>query len=154
MEYLTVKWLHVVSSTILFGTGIGSAYYMLLASLGRKPEVAASVVRQVVRADWLFTTTTIVIQPLTGWYMARLAHLPLSTPWIAWSFALYFLAGACWLPVVWIQIRMRRLAESAAQSGKPLPAPYFRLLRVWVALGIPAFAALLVVFYLMVAKPV
>ena len=121
MEYLTVKWLHVVSSTILFGTGIGSAYYMLLASLGRKPEVAASVVRQVVRADWLFTTTTIVIQPLTGWYMAKLAHLPLSTPWIAWSFALYFLAGACWLPVVWIQIRMRRLAESAVQSGKPLP---------------------------------
>lgn len=153
MDYLTIKWLHVLSSTVLFGTGLGSAYYMFFASLSRRPEAAAVVVRQVVWADWLFTTTTIVFQPLSGVYLAHLAGIPLSTPWIAWSFALYFLAGACWLPVVWIQLRMRRLAEDAAASGQPLPERYFQLLKVWTALGVPAFLALVVVFYLMVVKP-
>lgn len=154
MEYLVAKWLHILSSTVLFGTGLGSAYYMFFASLTRQPAVAAHVVRQVVRADWLFTTTTIVFQPLSGLYMVHVAQLPLTAPWIFWSFVLYFLAGACWLPVVWIQIRMRRMAEEAVAAGSTtLPAGYFRLLRVWTALGVPAFIALVVVFYLMVAKP-
>ena len=153
MDYLVVKWLHVLSSTLLFGTGLGSAFHMLMASLTRRPEAVAVVVRQVVWADWLFTTTTIVIQPLTGLYMVHLTGLPLRTPWIAWSFALYFLAGACWLPVVWMQIRMRRMAEAAVARSEPLPALYFRYLWRWTALGIPAFFALVVVFYVMVAKP-
>ncbi|HEY9105935.1 MAG TPA: DUF2269 domain-containing protein [Roseateles sp.] len=153
MDYLVVKWLHILSSTVLFGTGLGSAYYMFFASLTREPRAAAVVVRQVVWADWLFTTTTVVFQPLSGLYLARLAGFPLSTPWISWSFALYLLAGACWLPVVWIQIRMRRLAEAAVAAGEPLPPRYFALLKVWTALGVPAFLALVVVFWLMVAKP-
>jgi len=153
MDYVVVKWLHVLSSTLLFGTGIGSAFHMLLASLTRQPAVAAVVVRQVVWADWLFTTTTIVLQPLTGLYLVHLMGLPLRTPWIAWSIALYFLAGACWLPVVWLQIRMRRMAEAAVQRGEPLPELYFRYLRIWTVLGVPAFLALVIVFYLMVAKP-
>ena len=153
MDYVVVKWLHILSSTVLFGTGLGSAYYMFFTSLSRQAAATAVVVRQVVWADWLFTTTTIVFQPLSGLYLAHLAGLPLSTPWIAWSFALYLLAGACWLPVVWLQIRMRGLAETAAASGQPLPARYFRLLKVWTALGVPAFLALVVVFYLMVTKP-
>lgn len=154
MEYLVVKWLHILSSTLLFGTGLGSAYYMFFTSLSRNPAATAIVVRQVVWADWLFTTTTIVIQPLSGLYLARLVGLPLDTKWIVWSFALYLLAGACWLPVVWLQIRMRGIAEAAASAGLPLPPQYFRMLKVWTALGVPAFLALVAVFYLMVAKPV
>lgn len=153
MTYLTIKWLHVVSSTILFGTGIGSAYYMLLASLSRDARIAAHTVRSVVWADWMFTTTTIVIQPATGLAMAWIAGIPLTAPWLLWSLTLYVVAGACWLPVVWIQIRMRALAEHAVREGSALPARYFALLRIWVALGIPAFAALVVTFYLMVVKP-
>lgn len=153
MEYLVAKWLHVLSSTLLFGTGIGSAFHMLLASLSRNPQACAVVVRQVVLADWLFTTTTIVFQPLSGLYLAHLAGYPLTTPWILWSFALYVVAGACWLPVVWIQIRMRALAQAAVQDDTPLPPRYFAMLRVWTALGVPAFLALVAVFYLMVAKP-
>jgi uncharacterized membrane protein len=153
MEYLIAKWLHILSSTVLFGTGIGSAFHMLLASLSRNPQACAVVVRQVVLADWLFTTTTIVFQPVSGLYLAHLAGYPLTTPWILWSFVLYLVAGACWLPVVWIQIRMRTLAQAAADSGEPLPPGYFRMLRWWTALGVPAFAALTAVFYLMVAKP-
>lgn len=153
MDYLVVKWLHVLSSTILFGTGIGSAYHLLLASLAKEPVAVARVVRQVVWADWLFTSTTLVIQPLTGLWMLHRLGLSLLTPWIFWTFALYVLAGACWLPVVAIQIRMRRLAQAAVDQGTPLPAAYFRWLKVWVALGIPAFGALVAVFWLMVARP-
>ena len=154
MEYLLAKWLHLLSSTVLFGTGLGSAYYMFFASLSRQPPVVARVVRQVVWADWLFTTTTFVFQPLSGLYLLHLLGLPLGTRWVVWSFALYAVAGACWLPVVWLQIRMRRLADAAVAEGTPLPSRYFAFLRIWTALGVPAFVALVIVFWLMVAKPV
>ncbi len=153
VEYLILKWLHVLSSTVLFGTGLGSAYYMFFASRTRDPRTIATVVGHVVAADAIFTTSTIVFQPLSGWRMAHLAGLPLTTPWIAWSLALYLLAGACWLPVVWMQVRMRGIAERAAADGTPMPDLYYRWLRIWVVLGVPAFVSLVVVFWLMIAKP-
>ena len=153
MDYVVVKWLHILSSTLLFGTGLGSAYYLFFTSLTRQPAATAIVVRQVVWADWLFTSTSLVFQPLSGLYLAHLAGLPLTTPWIAGSFALYALAVLCWLPVVVLQMRMRRLAETAAARSRPLPPEYFGLLKVWTALGVPALLALVAVFYLMVAKP-
>ena len=152
-EYAVVKTIHVISSTLLFGTGIGSAFYMLVASLHRDARVAFFVVRYVVIADWLFTATAVVVQPVSGLWLAHLAHFPLRSTWIAASIALYFLAGACWLPVVWMQLRMREMAREAAAARGPLPARYWRFFRAWVALGIPAFVSLLAVFYLMVAKP-
>lgn len=154
MLYLVLKWLHILSSTFLFGTGIGSAFYMLFTSLSRDVHAIAVVSRFVVLADWIFTTSTIIIQPLTGLYMIHLAGYPLSSSWIMWSIGLYFLAGACWLPVVWIQLKMRDMAQLAARDGTELPAQYWRYLRLWVTLGIPAFIALVIVFWLMVAKPV
>ena len=153
MDYVTLKWLHVLSSTLLFGFGLGSAFYMFFASRTRDPATIAHVVGKVVVADAIFTTSTIVFQPLSGWRMAHLAGLPLSTPWILWSIGLYLLAGACWLPVVWMQVRMRRMAERAVRDRAPMPEAYDRWLRVWVALGVPAFLALVLVFWLMVAKP-
>jgi uncharacterized membrane protein len=153
VTYLVVKWLHVLSSTVLFGTGLGSAYYLFCASRTRDASVAAAVVAEVVVADWIFTTTTIVFQPLSGFWLAHLAGIPWTTRWIALSLVLYLLAGACWLPVVWLQIRMRRMAEAAVAARQPLPVLYFRYLRVWAALGVPAFVALVVVFWLMIAKP-
>lgn len=154
MEYLIVKWLHILSSTFLFGTGIGSAFYMLFTSISRDVRAIAVVSRHVVVADWIFTATTGVIQPLTGIYMIYLAGFPWTSSWIMWSVGLYLLAGACWLPVVWIQYRMRDMAQVAARDNTELPAQYWRYLRIWVALGIPAFFALVIVFWLMVAKPV
>jgi uncharacterized membrane protein len=154
MEYMIVKWLHILSSTFLFGTGIGSAFYMLFTSLSRDVRAIAVVSRHVVLADWIFTTSTIIIQPVTGIYMIHLAGYPWTSKWIMWSIALYFLAGACWLPVVWIQLKMRDMAQLAARDGTELPALYWRYLRLWVILGIPAFIALVIVFWLMVSKPV
>ena len=152
-EYLVLKWLHVLSSTILFGTGIGSAFYMFFACRQENPRIAYFVVRWVVVADWVFTATAIVVQPVTGLWLAHIAGFPLSSAWILWSIVLYFVAGACWLPVVWIQLQMREMARVAAEEGTALPGRYHHFFRVWVALGIPAFLALVVVFYLMVAKP-
>ena len=154
MTYLVVKWLHILSSTVLFGTGLGSAYYMYFACRTRDPLIAATVIRRVVIADWTFTTPTVVLQPLTGYWLMYLAGFPFSTPWIWWSLVLYVFAGAAWLPVVWMQIRMRDLAFAAAQSRTELPPAFWRMLRAWVALGIFAFAAIVVIFYLMVTKPI
>ena len=153
MTYLVVKWLHILSSTMLFGTGLGSAFYMYFTSRTRNPQVIAVVVRQVVIADWVFTTPTVILQPLTGLYLVHLASFPMTTPWIIWSVGLYLLAGAAWLPVVWMQMRMRDMAVAAAHAGEALPARYWQYLRIWVALGAIAFLSLVVVFFLMVAKP-
>lgn len=153
MEYVVWKWLHILSSTLLFGTGLGSAFYMFFASRSRDVRAIAVVVKHVVIADWLFTATTVVFQPLSGFYLMYLAGIPWTSQWIYWSIVLYLLAGACWLPVVWLQIRMRELARQAAQAGTNLPPIYWRYDRAWVLLGIPAFVSLVIVFYLMVAKP-
>jgi uncharacterized membrane protein len=151
--YLVVKWLHIVSATFLFGTGVGSAFYLLFASLSRDARVCAAVARLVVVADWLFTATTVVFQPVSGLWLVHIAHFPLTTPWLKWSIVLYAVAVACWLPVIWLQMRMRDLAHAATLANAELPPAYFRALKQWVALGIPAFLAFVAVFYLMTVKP-
>jgi uncharacterized membrane protein len=153
MEYLAVKWVHILSSTVLFGTGVGSAFYMLFASRTRDPRAVAVVVRHVVVADWLFTAPTLVLQPSSGLYLVHLAGMDLHSKWLVWSIGLYLLAGACWLPVVWLQIRMRDIAAHAAKRDVELPPVYWSYLKSWVALGVVAFFSLVAVFFLMVVKP-
>lgn len=153
MDYLVLKWLHVLSSTLLFGTGIGSAFYLLRVTLEHDPRIVAAVSRHVVVADWLFTSTTAVLQPATGAWMIYVAGYPPTARWLMWSYGLYALAIACWLPVVRIQIALRNTAQAAALANQPLPPRYWMLFRIWFALGIPAFLSFLAIFYLMVAKP-
>jgi uncharacterized membrane protein len=152
-EYLLTKWVHILSSTLLFGTGIGSAFYLLVSTLRRDTVVVAAVARIVVLADLLFTATTAVLQPLSGFWMVHLGRLPLDQPWLEWSIWLYVVAVACWLPVVWLQIRLRDIAVAAAARHEPLPRAYDRLFAWWVALGVPALLSFLAIFWLMVAKP-
>lgn len=152
MEYVIVKWVHVLSSAILFGTGIGSAYYMLTATMGRDPVVVAAVSRNVVIADWMFTSPTAVLQPLTGFWLVHLAGMQWSAYWLKWSIVLYIVAIACWLPVVHLQIRMRDVAVEAMRNDYPLPPQYWKLFWTWFALGIPAFLSFVGIFYLMVTK--
>ncbi len=154
MEYLLVKWVHVLSSTLLFGTGLGSALYLFFTNRSREPRAIAVVTRRVVWADWLITTPTGILQPLTGAYLVHLAGLPWGATWIVGSFVLYGVAMLCWLPVVWLQIRMAAMAEAAVAVGaSTLPDRFWRYHRIWTALGIPAFAGFVVIFYLMVVKP-
>lgn len=153
MDYLTIKWLHILSSTLLFGTGFGSAFYMFFTNRSRNVQAIAIVTRWVVRADWYFTTPTVILQPLSGLWMIHLSGFPLRSSWVLTSIALYLLAGICWLPVVWLQLRMRDMAAVAAQNNSALPPRYWQFERIWTALGVPAFAAMIVVYWLMVNKP-
>lgn len=151
--YLLLKWLHVVSSTLLLGTGLGIAFFMWRAHRTRDARVIAAVSADVVRADFLFTATAVLVQPVTGFLLIHRLGYPLSAPWLHWSLALYVVIGCCWLPVVWLQVQMRNLARRALQEGTPLPEAYYHYFRFWFLLGWPAFAGVLLVFWLMVAKP-
>jgi uncharacterized membrane protein len=151
--YLTAKWLHILSSTVLFGTGIGTAFQMVWAMRTGRVETIHSVSSGVVVADWLFTTPAGVIQPLTGLWLVHLTGQSLSAPWLLATYALYLLAFCCWVPVVRLQIRLRDLAGMALAQGLPLPQAARNAYRIWFALGWPAFAALVAVFWLMITKP-
>ena len=153
MTYATLKTLHILSMVLLFGTGLGSAFYKWMADRSGDVAHIAHTNRHVVLADWMFTTPTVLLQPLTGLWMVQLLGLPLATPWIAAALALFVLAGACWLPVVWLQIRMRDLSADAAASGAPLPAVYWRMARSWFWFGVPAFTCMVLIVALMVFKP-
>lgn len=151
--YLILKWFHILSSVLMVGTGFGSAFYLFFINRTTSVEAQALVSRLVVRADWWFTTPTVILQPVSGLALAHLAGWSMDTPWIILALALYALAGVCWLPVVVLQLRMAAMAEQAWQTGTPMPEAYRRHARAWTLLGIPAFTAMLVVYYLMVAKP-
>jgi uncharacterized membrane protein len=151
--YLLLKMLHIISSVVLAGTGFGSAFYLFCANRSKSLQAQAVVARFVVLADWIFTTPTIILQPLTGFALLSMAGWPVTTPWIIWSIALYLLAGACWLPVVWLQIQMKRMADEALATGMPLPARYWHYARWWEGLGYPAFIAMIGIYFLMVVKP-
>ena len=151
--YLVLNYLHVIGAAVLLGTGAGIAFFMLMAHLDGRPQVVAGVARIVVIADFAFTATAVVAQPVTGALLARAVGYSLWEGWIALSILLYVVTGAFWLPVVWMQMRMRDLAAAAARHGKPLPAGYHRLFWLWFAFGFPAFAAVLAIFWLMIAKP-
>ena len=153
MDYLLLKWIHILSSTILFGTGIGSAFYLFMANRRRDIAGVYFATRHVVIADWLFTTPSVIIQLISGIGLAHILGLPLTEGWVFWGLALYCFAGACWLPVVWMQIKMRDMAKHALDTGTELPARYWVFDRWWIMLGSLAFPAIVIVFYLMVVKP-
>lgn len=152
MTYLIVKYLHILSMVLLFGTGFGSAFYKWMADRSGNVAHIAVVNRHVVLADWFFTTPTIIFQPLSGFWMLYLSGIPLSTFWVSASLVLYGVAGLCWLSVVWLQIRMTKLAAEAVESQAALSKQYWRYARIWFYLGIPAFIAMLLIVLLMVTK--
>ena len=151
--YLALKFLHVVGATVLLGTGAGIAFFMLMAHLTGSAAAVAAVARIVVIADFIFTATAVVAQPVTGVLLAYSAGYSLLEGWIVLSTALYLFTGAFWVPVVWMQMRMRDLAESAARRGEPLPPAYHKLFWTWFAFGFPAFAAVLAILWLMITRP-
>lgn len=144
---------HVIGATVLFGTGAGIAFFMVMARRTASPALIAHVAGTVVIADTVFTATAAIIQPVTGYFLARIIGWPLTEGWIALSLALYVFTGIFWLPVVWIQIRLRDIARDCAATGQALPAQWFRLYRIWFACGFPAFFAVLGIIWLMLTKP-
>lgn len=153
LTYLALKYVHIIGACVLLGTGAGIAFFMLMAHRSKDPAVIAGVARIVVIADYLFTATAVVLQPVTGLALAWQVGYALHQGWIVVSVVLYLVVGALWVPVVWMQVRMRDLAASALRAGTPLPPQYHTLFRWWFAFGIPAFAAVLIIVWLMIARP-
>ena len=151
--YLWLRIAHILSATLLFGTGTGTAFFMWRAHRSGDVAHIATTARHVVAADWLFTAIPGVVQLATGLWLVREAGYALTEPWLLLALALFLLALGCWLPVAWLQIRMRDLANAASAANAALPAAYGRYFRVWFALGWPAFAAVLAIFVLMVFRP-
>jgi uncharacterized membrane protein len=151
--YLLVKTVHVLSSAVRFGTGLGIAFFFLMGLRSADPAGAYFAARTTAVADMIFTLTAGVLQPLSGFALIRMAGWDPWSPWLVWTYALYLVALACWLPVVWLQLRMRDML-AAKLRGEAIDEPRMRrFFRWWFALGWPAFVALVAVFWLMVAKP-
>jgi uncharacterized membrane protein len=145
--YLWIKLVHILSATVLFGTGMGTAFFMLKAHLSRNEQAMRITTNTVVMADWIFTTPAVIVQFVTGLWLTSKLNIAYDSSWFVAVVSLYALVGLCWIPVVWIQIRIRDLIADGADRKD-----YETLMRAWVVLGVPAFAAVMVIFYLMVSK--
>ena len=151
--YLLAKTVHILSAAVLFGTGLGIAFFFLMGLRSGDPAGAYLAARTTVLADMVFTLAAGIVQPLSGFWLIRIAGYDPLAPWLVWTYALYLLALACWLPVVWLQLRLRDML-GAKLAGRAVDEMRFqRYVRWWFALGWPAIVGLVAVFGLMVAKP-
>lgn len=152
--YLIIKTLHILSATLIMGTGLGTAFYLFVTNRSGNIPAQAVVSKWVCKADWWFTTPAVIFQPLSGWWLAKQIQMPLDATWIWLSVGLFVFSGVCWLPVVILQLKMRNMAAVALKNGSSeLPDKYWKLARRWEMLGYPAFTAVLIIFFLMVLKP-
>jgi len=151
--YFLVKYLHVLGAAVILGTGTGIAFFMLMAHRSRDPAFIARTAATVVIADMLFTLSAVILQPVTGGFLMVLSATALAERWLLTSLGLYAVAGLLWIPVIFMQIEMRNLARTAVMQQQPLPPRYFRLFRRWFVFGIPGFGSVMIIFWLMIAKP-
>lgn len=153
MEFLFLKWLHLLAVIVVLGTGLGSAFYLYRAHQSKELRAIRFATRNAVLADWIFTLPGVILLPLSGGWMMALKHYPITEPWLFWGIVLFFMAGIGWLPAAYLQIRMKASAEEAAAEGKDLPQQYWKWTRYWLWLGVIAFPAMIGALYLMVFKP-
>lgn len=151
--YIIIKTLHILSATILFGTGIGIAFFMFCSMFTDNLQQKYFAARQTVIADYCFTLPAVILQPVTGLALIHMAGYNWDDLWLTATYALYIIAGLCWLPVVWIQIQLKEIIKASLADNLPLPTRYHKLFKVWFLLGWPAFLGLVAIFFLMVAKP-
>ncbi len=149
-----LRWAHIIGATVLLGTGAGTAFFMVMAHSTRDARLIAHTASIVVLADWVFTASAVIAQPITGSLLALETGWPLTKGWVLWSMLLYVFVGAFWLPVTWIQHKLRDIARHAVHEGGELPKQYFRLYRIWFACGFPAFFGVLLIIWFMITRPV
>lgn len=152
-SYTLVKTLHILSSTILFGTGLGIAFFMFRSYFTKDLHEKYYAVRTTVLADYLFTFPAVVIQPATGFWLLSQSAYHWQETWLLVTYVLYAIAGLCWLPVVWIQIQLKKILAESIQSKTALPSRFHKLFKIWFCLGWPAFIGLMIIFFMMVLKP-
>ncbi|MCX7123235.1 MAG: DUF2269 domain-containing protein [Gammaproteobacteria bacterium] len=145
--------LHIIGAAVLFGTGMGTAFYMLAANRSRNITFIAKATQLVVKADWIFTGTAGILQPITGALLVYLKGYHFADFWVWGSILGYVIAGGFWLPVVYFQIALGKIANQALAKGTALPPRYHSLYRAWFWCGWPAFLSLIGVFFLMSTGP-
>lgn len=151
--YFALKLVHILSAAVLAGTGFGIAFFKWIVDRTGNITAIRIVSEKVVLADWAFTLPAIVVQVVTGLALAHIVGYPLTRDWLLGAICLFCLAGLCWLPVVRLQIRMRDLARAYEKHGMAIGQKYLRYSRIWFWLGVPAFSSVMIIFWLMVAKP-
>jgi uncharacterized membrane protein len=151
--YFLAKYLHVLGAVVILGTGIGIAFFMLMAHRSGNVAFIARTAAIVVIADILFTLTAVLLQPITGALLMQLSATSFADRWLFTSLALFVIAGLFWIPVIFMQIEMRNLASVAAAQSQPLPPRYFFLFRLWFLFGFPGFGSVMLILWLMIAKP-
>jgi uncharacterized membrane protein len=151
--YFIIKYLHVLGAIVILGAGTGIAFFMLMADRSRDPAFIARTAATVVIADMLFTASAVILQPVTGGILMNLSSTAFAERWLSTSLALYVVAGLFWVPVIFMQIEMRDLARAAAAQNAPLPPRYFALFRRWLLFGFPGFGSVMIILWLMIAKP-
>lgn len=152
--YEIVKTIHIISATVLFGTGLGIAFFFFYANRSVDIAVRFFAARTTVLMDFLFTLPAVIVQPLTGFWLIYHAGYQWTETWLVITYIIYFIAGLCWIPVVFIQIKLRAILKTCVETSAPIPSEYHRLFRLWFALGWPAFTGLVIIFFMMVVKPV
>ena len=150
LDYLTIKWIHILSSVLMVGTGFGSAFYLYFANRTKNFQTIKDVSKLVVFADYLFTFPTVVIQPLSGYFLIKLGGFDPTSTWLLYSYVLFAIAGLSWLPVVWLQIKM---AKIMSESNTQIPERYWTYARIWTSLGYIGFSSTIIIYWLMVNKP-
>lgn len=151
-NYLLLKYIHIICAFVLGGTGAGIAFFMLMASRTKNSAVIASTARHVVLADWIFTTPAVIGQLITGVLLMQQLHYSFTAPWFISVISLFIFIGCCWVPVVFIQYKLKLLAETAEKTNE-LNKSFYRAMRWWTCLGVPAFIGILIMLWLMVFKP-
>ena len=153
MLYLFIEYLHVLGAIVILGTGTGIAFFMVMAHRTADAAFIAKTAEVVVIADFVFTLSSVLLQPVTGGLLMWLSSTSIIEGWLMTSLVLYAIAGVFWVPVVFMQIEMRDLARISVTGGTPLPPRYFALFRRWFLFGIPGFGSVMAILWLMIAKP-
>ncbi|MGD9591639.1 MAG: DUF2269 family protein [Candidatus Berkiella sp.] len=152
MAYLILKYIHILSATVLFGTGLGTAFFMWMAYFSKDISTLTNTTKHVILADWFFTTPSVIIQPITGIWLMLILHYPFNSIWFVTTVLLYLLAGVSWIVVVFIQYKLHHIVKALKTNHTHLPRSYHNLMKWWLGLGVIAFSAILAIYWLMVTK--
>jgi uncharacterized membrane protein len=150
--YLLLKLIHILAAVVVTGTGAGIAFFMFMANRSNNPQTIYITAKHVILGDWIFTTPAVVTQIITGVLLMNTQGYSFSAPWFYWVIGMFSFIGVCWLPVLRIQYKLRELAKVSVDSNQITPE-FKLLMKTWTFLGIPAFTAILIIFWLMVFKP-
>ncbi len=147
MDYFLLKLIHILSATLMIGTGLGSAFYLYLTYKKSAVQTVKEVLNFVILADTIFTTPSVIIQLITGIMLSDLLGL-LYTDWFWLVLAVSVIVLVLWLRAAFIQFKLKKLLE----EENKLSPKFHHLMNIWFILGVPSFGGAIYLYYLMVYR--